>query len=325
MAQHAVPLPQKMDRIKVLAAESTRMNSQLLAEALAQDCLLDVMGIEPKQAAILAAVAQHKPHVVLISSALEDSGTQGFDLARQISATCPGTRVILLMDNSHPASVVQAFRCGAHGIFSRTESSKSLAKCIHSVHQGQVWAEQCGAALRPRGAARIGAHAPGRFRRRSDPLQAGTRCGSLRGGRLVQPGDCKLPGTYRAHRQELSVSDFRQARRFQPRRGRAVCFPFPQGLGGCSCEPSRLRPYGRTKTADHSREDGQQDASGGAGVRRSGENLTDSGIDCPGFRRYCNPNPSAAVSTIVRPITSEAVAAGEGTLSTCSILSDGTN
>src|ERR1022692_2508906 len=140
MAQHAVPLPQKMDRIKVLAAESTRMNSQLLAEALAQDCLLDVMGIEPKQAAILAAVAQHKPHVVLISSALEDSGTQGFDLARQISATCPGTRVILLMDNSHPASVVQAFRCGAHGIFSRTESSKSLAKCIHSVHQGQVWA-----------------------------------------------------------------------------------------------------------------------------------------------------------------------------------------
>jgi two-component system nitrate/nitrite response regulator NarL len=140
MAQPAVPLPQKMDRIRVLAAESTRMNSQLLAEALAQDCQLEVMGIEPKQASILAAVAQQNPHVVLISSALEDSGTQGFDLARQIAATCPGTRVILLMDNSHPGSVVQAFRCGAHGVFSRTESSKSLAKCIHSVHQGQVWA-----------------------------------------------------------------------------------------------------------------------------------------------------------------------------------------
>jgi DNA-binding NarL/FixJ family response regulator len=44
------------------------------------------------------------------------------------------------MDTSSPAHVVQAFRCGAHGIFSRAESSKSLAKCIHSVHQGQVWA-----------------------------------------------------------------------------------------------------------------------------------------------------------------------------------------
>ncbi len=140
MAQPAVPLPEKMERIKVLAAESTRMNSQLLAEALAQDCQLEVEGIEPKQASILSAVAKQRPHVVLISSALEDSGTQGFDLARQISAGYPGTRVILLMDASHPAAVVQAFRCGAHGIFSRTESSKHLAKCIHSVHQGQVWA-----------------------------------------------------------------------------------------------------------------------------------------------------------------------------------------
>ncbi len=140
MAQHAVPLPEKFRRIKVLAAESTRMNSQLLADALAQDGQLEVTGIEPKPASILAAVAQEKPHIVLISSALEDSGTQGFDLARQISATVPSTRVILLMDASNASAVVQAFRCGARGIFSRTESSKSLAKCIHSVHQGQVWA-----------------------------------------------------------------------------------------------------------------------------------------------------------------------------------------
>jgi two-component system nitrate/nitrite response regulator NarL len=140
MAQLAVPLSEKSDRVRVLAAESTRMNSQLLAEALAQDCQLEVMGIEPKPSSILAAVAQEKPHIVLISSTLEDSGTQGFDLARQIFTTHPGTKVILLMDNSHPAAVQQAFRCGAQGIFSRTESSKSLAKCIHSVHQGQVWA-----------------------------------------------------------------------------------------------------------------------------------------------------------------------------------------
>jgi len=140
MAQPAVPSPQKIDRIKVLAAESTRMNSQLLAEALTQDCRLEVMGIEPKPASILAAVAQQKSNVVLISSTMEDSGTQGFELIRQISATYPATRIILLMDTCHPAAVVQAFRCGAHGIFSRTESSKSLAKSICSVHHGQVWA-----------------------------------------------------------------------------------------------------------------------------------------------------------------------------------------
>ncbi|HEY1658709.1 MAG TPA: response regulator transcription factor [Candidatus Sulfotelmatobacter sp.] len=139
MAQSAIPMPEKLGKVKVLAAESTRMNSQLLAEALTQDSRLEVAAVEPNQALILAAVAQHRPDVVLISSALE-SGTQGFDLVRQISSSYPGTQLILLMDSFNPASVVQAFRCGAHGIFSRTESSKGLAKCIHSVHQGQVWA-----------------------------------------------------------------------------------------------------------------------------------------------------------------------------------------
>jgi DNA-binding NarL/FixJ family response regulator len=44
------------------------------------------------------------------------------------------------MDTSSRTAVVEAFRCGAQGVFSRTESSKSLAKCINNVHQGQVWA-----------------------------------------------------------------------------------------------------------------------------------------------------------------------------------------
>src|ERR1700693_1851548 len=140
MSQPAVSLPGRLDRIKVLAAESTRMNGQLLAAAFAQDRQLEVIGVAPKPPSILAAVAQQRPHVVLISSAFEDSGTQSFDLARQISAAGKGTRVIFLMDTSSPANVVLAFRCGAHGIFSRAESSKSLAKCIHSVHQGQFWA-----------------------------------------------------------------------------------------------------------------------------------------------------------------------------------------
>ena len=44
------------------------------------------------------------------------------------------------MDTSSRSGVAQAFRCGAQGVFSRTESSKAPAKCISNVHQGQVWA-----------------------------------------------------------------------------------------------------------------------------------------------------------------------------------------
>jgi two-component system, NarL family, nitrate/nitrite response regulator NarL len=140
MAQHVIPAPGNSERIRVLAADSTRMSSQLLAEALAQDRQFEVTGIEPKGSSILEVVAQRKPHVVLVSSVLEQSTTLGFDLTRQVRAAHPEIRVILLMDTCSRSAVVEAFRCGAQGVFSRTESSKTLAKCINSVHQGQVWA-----------------------------------------------------------------------------------------------------------------------------------------------------------------------------------------
>ncbi len=139
MAQNVTPLPENSERIRVLAADSTRMSSQLLAQALAQDTQFRVTGIEPKPASILAAVADEKPHVVLMSSALDESAT-GFDLIRQVSAAHPNTRVVMLMDTSKRSAVVEAFRSGAQGVFSRTESPKALAKCICSVHQGQIWA-----------------------------------------------------------------------------------------------------------------------------------------------------------------------------------------
>jgi DNA-binding NarL/FixJ family response regulator len=139
MAQHVTPAP-TLEKIRVLAADSTRMSSQLLADALAQDRQFEVTGIEPKGSSILQAVAQKKPHVVLVSSSLEESTTLGFDLTRQVCASHPETKVVLIVDTSNRSEVVEAFRCGAQGIFSRAQSSKTLAKCVINVHQGQVWA-----------------------------------------------------------------------------------------------------------------------------------------------------------------------------------------
>src|ERR1700684_860756 len=113
MAQHVTPVPGPSEKIRVLAADSTRMSSQLLADALAQDRQFEVTGIEPKGSSILQAVAQKKPHVVLVSSALEESTTLGFDLTRQVCASHPETRIVLLVDTSNRSEVVEAFRCGA--------------------------------------------------------------------------------------------------------------------------------------------------------------------------------------------------------------------
>ena len=99
MAQYLTSPRENPERIRVLAADSTRMSSQLLAQALAQDSQFNVTGIDPKPSSILELWPMKRPHVVLMSSVLEES-TTGFDLIRQVCAAHRDTRVVLLMDTS---------------------------------------------------------------------------------------------------------------------------------------------------------------------------------------------------------------------------------
>lgn len=130
----------QQDRIRVLAADNTSMNTQLMVDALAREGQFNMAGSASKPGEVLARVKRERPHVALISARQEDNSAAGFALCREIRSASPNTRVILLLDSSERAPVVEAFRCGARGVFFRTESLRLLAKCILCVHEGQVWA-----------------------------------------------------------------------------------------------------------------------------------------------------------------------------------------
>lgn len=127
------------DRVRVLAADSNSMSTQLLVEALARDAQLEMIECSSNATGVLALLKRDRPDVAVISAALETSG-KGFDLVREIHAQAPTTRVIVLLDSSERTSVVEAFRAGAQGVFCRTEPFRLLSKCIQCVQQGQVWA-----------------------------------------------------------------------------------------------------------------------------------------------------------------------------------------
>ena len=116
------------------------MNSQLLVDELARDQSFRVAEAESNEAAILAAVGDECPDVVLLSSTLEDDSTQGSHVARRLRTAYPKVRIVMLLDASDPDAVVEAFRAGARGVFCRSEPLDNLAKCIRSAHGGQVWA-----------------------------------------------------------------------------------------------------------------------------------------------------------------------------------------
>jgi len=133
-------LPQRAAVIRVLAADRTPMDSQLLAEALSKSPEIEICGAYSASQGALAAMERERPEVVVLSSMLEDIESKGFEVARKLRGMHSGVRVVMLLDASEPSRVVEAFRSGAKGVFCRNQSLQSLVKCIKSVHSGQVWA-----------------------------------------------------------------------------------------------------------------------------------------------------------------------------------------
>lgn len=126
--------------IRVLVADDTRIHTQLLADALRRDLQLEVISPPAQSRDLVAAVKLHRVHVVVLSSNLDEEPLRGFELLRELRASNPDIFAIMLLDSSKKETVLQAFRAGARGIFSRHDSVETLSKCIRSVYEGQIWA-----------------------------------------------------------------------------------------------------------------------------------------------------------------------------------------
>jgi two-component system, NarL family, nitrate/nitrite response regulator NarL len=130
-----------------MVADSSRIHTQLLSEALQRDPELDVVTWNADPRGLLAAALAGDVNVLAVSSALDGHPARGLDTLRELRAACPGIRAVVLLDSRKPESILDAFRAGARGVFNRDSSIEMFCKCIRSVHQGQIWAESADVAL----------------------------------------------------------------------------------------------------------------------------------------------------------------------------------
>src|ERR1700674_4352845 len=128
------------DFVSIVVAESTRIHTQLLADALRNDRGLQVVAEASNSEELLAAITRVPIDVVVISHNLDNQPGHGAQLLREIRALRPRIRGVILLDSSKPQDVLECFRAGASGIFSKGERLESLCKCIRIVHEGQIWA-----------------------------------------------------------------------------------------------------------------------------------------------------------------------------------------
>jgi len=128
--------------IRIVTADSNQMSCRLLSDALSREPGLAVVATAADGDGLQRLVQTEKPDIALIAATLP-----GGPLKPSRDAVSPNTAAfscpwVALLDEDEPRTVVTAFRAGAKGVFSRTQSDiRLLAKCIQRVVEGQIWVD----------------------------------------------------------------------------------------------------------------------------------------------------------------------------------------
>jgi two-component system, NarL family, nitrate/nitrite response regulator NarL len=130
-----------MQAIRILIADRNRIGNQLLAESLARDPRFEIVAAAVP-AEILSAVTNLQPDLALISADFDGAAKKGLQVARTLKSRNPSVGIVIMLEGSTRESVIAAFRCGAAGVFSRTESLSELASCIEHVSRGEIGANK---------------------------------------------------------------------------------------------------------------------------------------------------------------------------------------
>jgi DNA-binding NarL/FixJ family response regulator len=124
----------------IVIVDASRMDCQLLVEAIQRYKDFAVRACATDSDGAISAVRENQPDIVVLSARLQDGERAGLVVLQTLRALHLPSRAVVLLDNEEPELVVEVFRHGARGIFCRTGASREFRKCIQSVRDGKVWA-----------------------------------------------------------------------------------------------------------------------------------------------------------------------------------------
>ena len=126
-------------RVRILISDRNRMASHLLAQSLSRDPYFEVTCVAAADEVLSSALA-HKPDLAVISAEFDAGTKTGLQIVRSLSTRQPKIEIVTLIDGNARDSVLAAFRCGAKGVFSRSEAPGEFRACIERVSRGEIWA-----------------------------------------------------------------------------------------------------------------------------------------------------------------------------------------
>jgi two-component system response regulator DevR len=128
-------LPSSAKTIRVLLIDDSPIIRLGLRSALEDYPDIAIVGEAGTAADGIAAVAEHKPDVVLLDLHLPDKS--GLHACRELLKLRPHTQVLILTSNSNERNVQEAMTAGAKGYLLKDNDGASLAAGLRAVAEGK--------------------------------------------------------------------------------------------------------------------------------------------------------------------------------------------
>ena len=120
----------------VLVIDDQRAFADLLQRALAHQPDVVSVDVAYDLTAGLELVEQRRPDVVILDVAFDGDARDGVDVASEIRAGYPDTRVVLLTGQTDPSLVGRAAVAGAHALMAKNGAIEEILQAVHDSRSG---------------------------------------------------------------------------------------------------------------------------------------------------------------------------------------------
>jgi DNA-binding NarL/FixJ family response regulator len=119
--------------IKILVGASSRLDAELLAEALKYDRSLHAVGATAGSREFFELAVRHPPDIAVL---FDDDMHLGLSALKEFRAAYPQIPVILVWSGSPMPITPKTLPWGAREVLGIHESPGDLIECIHAIHEG---------------------------------------------------------------------------------------------------------------------------------------------------------------------------------------------
>lgn len=123
---------------RVVIVDRDAMSSDLLAHALMRNRNCEAAAIQ--SADLMHVLTTTEIDLVVIGAELNTKSGDGCDLAHAVCRVHPAICIVILLNQTTNESVINAFRSGARGVFSRQQPMADFLDCVERVRKGYIWA-----------------------------------------------------------------------------------------------------------------------------------------------------------------------------------------